>query len=88
MGTVFYQEDFKEILDMCVQFQKEHPNETDHLYYQYIAEMLTFDRGGDISRLLEFEASKGKTDKFYNYWLGRIHLSRYEFEDAREHLQV
>ncbi len=88
MGTVFYQEDFKEILDMCVQFQKEHPNETDHLYYQYIAEMLTFDRGGDISRLLEFEASKGKTDKFYNYWLGRIHLSRYEFEDAREHLQA
>ncbi|WP_421877024.1 OmpA family protein [Marinoscillum sp.] len=88
MGTIFYQEDFKEILDMCVQFEKEFPEETDHLYYKYIAEMLTFDRGGDINRLLEFEASKGKTDKFYNYWLGRIHLSRYEFEDAKEHLQA
>jgi len=88
MGTTFYQEDFKEVLDMSVQFEKDHPKETDHLYYKYIAELLTIDRGGDIQKLFDFEASKGKTDKFYNYWLGRIHLSRYEFDDAKEHLDA
>lgn len=88
MGNVFYQEDFKEVLDLSVQLEKEYPKETDHLYYKYIAELLTIDRGGDVEKLIAFEQEKGKTDKFYNYWLGRIHMGRYEFREAREHLEA
>lgn len=88
MGDVFYQEDFNEVMDLCVQFEKEFPKETDHLYYKYIAELLTIDRAGDIDRLIAFESSKGKTDKFYNYWMGRIRLRRYEFREAKEHLDA
>ena len=88
MGTTFYQEDFKEVLDMSVVLEEQYPKETDHYYYKYIAQLLTIDRGGDLQKLLDLEDEKGKTDKFYNYWLGRIHLSRYEFEDAKEHLDA
>ncbi|MEQ8473852.1 MAG: OmpA family protein [Marinoscillum sp.] len=88
MAVVFYQEDFKEVLDLCVKLEKEYPKEEDHYYYKYITQHLTINRGGDLSDLTDFESSRGKTDKFYNYWLGRIHLSRYEFEDASEHLQA
>lgn len=83
----FYGENFEEALRMYEQLEAEHPKETDHLYFKYIAQLLTTHRGQDIDKLLALEEIHGKHDKFYNYWLGRVHMSRYELELARERFQ-
>lgn len=84
---IFYGEDFKEALRIYEQIEAEHPKETDHLYFKYIAQLLTTHRGQDIDKLLALEEIHGKHDKFYNYWLGRVHMSRYELELAQERFQ-
>jgi hypothetical protein len=83
----FYGENFAEALVLYAQLEAEHPKETDHLYYKYIAELLTTHRGQSMDKLLALEEIHGKHDKFYNYWLGRVHLSRYELDLARERFQ-
>ncbi|REE05560.1 OmpA family protein [Marinoscillum furvescens] len=84
----FYKEDFSEVLDLSVNLEKEHANATEHLYYKNIAAHLTTNRGGDLDDVLKFESTFGKTDIFYNYWVGRIHLYRYEFDEAEKRLRA
>lgn len=83
----FYGEDFKGALKLYEQLEAEHPKEDDHLYFKYIAQLLTTQKGEDIDKLLALEEIKGKHDKFYNYWLGRVHMSRYELDLAQERFQ-
>lgn len=80
----FYDENFQLALEIWAKMEAKYPEEKRHLYNKYIAEHLTNKRGSDLSNLLAFEATKGRSDKFYNYWMGRIHMLRYEFDEARE----
>lgn len=84
----FYEENFMLALEIWAKMETKFPDEQRHLYNKYIAEHLTIKRGSDLSNLLAFEETKGKTDKFYNYWLGRIHMLRYEFKEAKEHFDA
>lgn len=83
----FYDENFENVLDLSDKLEQEYPEETGHIYHKTIAYHL-LNRGREISDLLAFEDSEAKSDKFYNYWMGRVHMSRYELTEAVEHFQA
>lgn len=83
-----YKENFE---DAIVQYDKVLNKKPDHSraqYHQLIAKHLTSFRGHDMSELLAFESTQGHTDKFYSYWMGRVHLMRYEFDLAERHFDA
>ena len=83
-----YREQFSEAIYLYDAILEKHPNNENAQYHKLIAEHLTVKRGEDISDLLAFEDSKGHTDKFYNYWLGRVHYLRYDFHLAKRHFDA
>ena len=83
-----YKEDFKSAIIQFDAILEKHPKNKDAIYHKLIAEHLTIKKGTDISDLIAFEDSKGHSDKFYNYWLGRVHFVRYEFDLAQEHFEA
>lgn len=84
----FFKENFAKALELYNTILDHYPRNHYVQYHQYVAHHLTDGRGSDLSGLKEFEENEGHTDKFYNYWLGRIHYSRYEFELAEEHYKA
>ena len=84
----FFKENFPKALELYQKILDNYPKNHYVQYHQYVAHHLTDGRGEDLSGLKEFEENEGQTDKFYNYWLGRIHHSRYEFDLAVEHFEA
>lgn len=84
----FYREQFPSAILQYDAILQKNPKHTQARYHQLIAQHLTTSRGKDMSELLAFEDSKGHSDKFYNYWMGRVHLLRYEFELAQRHFEA
>ncbi len=84
----FFKENFEKALVLYDSILHRYPKNHYTQYHRYVAHHLTDGRGGDLSGLKEFEENEGHTDKFYNYWLGRIHHSRYEFDLASDHFQA
>jgi outer membrane protein OmpA-like peptidoglycan-associated protein len=78
---------YSEFLDEAgIAYQKvvnEQPGYKDAAYKLEICDLLSGDRDKSLDKILSFEDTYGKTDKFYNYWLGRIYVSRYQYEDAK-----
>ena len=83
-----YREQFSEAISLYDAILEKHPENENAQYHKSIAEHLTSKRGTDISGLLAFEDSKGHSDKFYNYWLGRVHFLRYDFHLAKRHFDA
>ncbi len=83
-----YKENFAEAIWLYDQILAKAPTNEQATYHKLIAEQLTTHRGTDLSELLAFEDSRGHTDKFYNYWLGRVHFLRYEFHLAEKHFEA
>ncbi|MEO9802205.1 MAG: OmpA family protein [Reichenbachiella sp.] len=84
----FFREDFPKALDLYNQLLHDYPKNHYVQYHAFVAFHLSSGRGTEMTALKEYEANEGVTDKFYNYWLGRIHYSRYEFELAEKHFQA
>ncbi|WP_109829944.1 OmpA family protein [Reichenbachiella versicolor] len=84
----FFKENFPKALELYEKILINYPKNHYVQYHQYVAHHLTNGRGTDLTGLQEFEKNEGQTDKFYNYWLGRIHYGRYEFELAEEHFKA
>ena len=84
----FFKENFDKALELYDSILFRYPKNHYTQYHKYVAHHLTEGRGDDLSGLKEFEQNEGHTDKFYNYWLGRIHHSRYEFDLAEEHFKA
>ncbi|MFT6883199.1 MAG: outer membrane protein OmpA-like peptidoglycan-associated protein [Marinoscillum sp.] len=80
----FYNEDYKLALILYNDLEKNFPESTEHLYHKYIVEHLSDNRGGDLSKLLSMEVTKGQEDIYYEYWMGKIYMKRYEFDKASE----
>ncbi len=83
-----YKEDFGSALKQYDYIQLLHPEEESIIYHREIARHLTTGRGSSMEKLLTYEETKGYSDKFYNYWLGRVHFGRYEFDKAKEHFEA
>ncbi|MEO9967110.1 MAG: OmpA family protein [Reichenbachiella sp.] len=84
----FFKEDFSRALSLYTQILENYPKNHYVQYHAFVAYHLSTGRGTDMTALKEYEANEGITDKFYNYWLGRIHYSRYDFDIAEEHFQA
>jgi outer membrane protein OmpA-like peptidoglycan-associated protein len=84
----FFQEDFTKALALYSEIIHDYPKSHYVQYHTFVAEHLSVKRGSDLKLLKEYEINEGHTDKFYNYWLGRIHLKRYEFEIATLHFKA
>lgn len=83
-----YKEQFAEAIVHYDAILRRSPNHERAKYHQLIAKHLTELRGQDLSDLLLFEATQGHKDKFYNYWLGRVHLVRYDFDVSQRHFEA
>jgi hypothetical protein len=84
----FYKEDFESAFTKYNYIRLVNPREKSIDYHREIAYHLTAGRGTDLDFLLSFEGTRGKSDKFYNYWMGRVYFSRYEFQKAKEHFDA
>lgn len=84
----FFKEDFVRALDLYQQLMQDYPKNHYVQYHAFVAYHLSTGRGTEMTALKAYEENEGLTDKFYNYWLGRIHFSRYEFELAEKHFQA
>ncbi|UXX78231.1 OmpA family protein [Reichenbachiella carrageenanivorans] len=84
----FFKENFPKALELYKQILENYPKNHYVQYHSFVANQLSKGRGSDMSSLIEYEKNEGVTDKFYNYWLGRIHYGRYEFELAEKHFKA
>lgn len=84
----FFKENFTKSLELYNLLMEDYPKNHYIQYHSFVAYHLSDGRGSDMSALKEYEENEGITDKFYNYWLGRIHFSRYEFDLAVQHFQA
>ncbi|WP_422358643.1 OmpA family protein [Reichenbachiella sp.] len=84
----FFKENFTKALELYNQLMEDYPKNHYIQYHSFVAYHLSTGRGSDMTALKEYEQNEGITDKFYNYWLGRIHYGRYEFELAEQHFQA
>ncbi|WP_420581393.1 OmpA family protein [Reichenbachiella sp.] len=84
----FFKENFTKALELYTQLMEDYPKNHYIQYHSFVAYHLSTGRGSDMTALKEYEENEGITDKFYNYWLGRIHYERYEFELAEKHFQA
>lgn len=86
--SAFFAENFAKSLDLYDEILKNYPSNHYVQYHRYVAYHLSSGRGKDVDLIYEYEQNEGHVDKFYNYWLGRIHYYRYEFDIAKEHFQA
>ena len=84
----FFREDFAKALELYDKILEQYPKNHYTQYHQYVAYHLTVGRNEPLDNLIEFEKNEGQTDKFYNYWLGRLHYLQYEFDIAKQHFQA
>lgn len=85
---LFYDESFDLAYEAYQVISAKYPEVTEHKYHEQIAYHLSSGRGTSLDELLAYESSMGAKDEFYNYWLGRIHLTRYEFDISISHLRA
>lgn len=84
----FFKENFPKALELYDEILNNYPKNHYVQYHRYVCHQLTVGRGSSLDALREYQLNEGRTDKFYNYWLGRIHHSRYEFEIAEKHFKA
>ena len=79
----FYKEDFTQA-QMALQAVVDlNPNYKDAKYMLEIASLLLKENSTtSLDEILRYKATKGKSDKFYYYWLGRVFSKRYMFTEA------
>ncbi len=78
----FYKEELGNALLIYEKVLKKDPDFKDAEYKAEICSLLTIYREKQIDKLLAFAETHGKADRFYKYWLGRVYVSRYLFEEA------
>lgn len=86
--SVFFAENFDQSFGLYEKILKNYPSDHYVQYHRYVAYHLSKGRGTDVDQIYDYEQKEGKVDKFYNYWLGRIHYERYEFDIAKKHFQA
>ncbi len=81
-GTFFYAENFKEALPLYEEILEKDKNNNLAKYNVEICSLLTYYREKPLDIILSYEKTRGRSDKFYYYWLGRIYMKKYMFEEA------
>lgn len=80
----FYDENLEGALSTYNQILSVNKKHKEALYRAEICSLLTKYRGKSIDKLIRYGSGQGKKDKFYNYWLGRVHYHQNHFTKAIE----
>jgi outer membrane protein OmpA-like peptidoglycan-associated protein len=83
--NALYDEVFATAYNLYKDLSIKYPNDDSFRYHQLISYHLSEGRGTDVSELLAFQKEMGAKDEFYNYWMGRVHFVRYDFDLATDH---
>lgn len=79
---LFYTENF----DLArIEFEEIYitrPTYRDVEYRRELTYFLDGDHNRSLDKLLEFQNTVASNDKFYHYWLGRVFLTKYMFDEA------
>lgn len=86
--STFFHENFEDALVIYDQIISDYAENHYIQYHRDVAYHLSKGRGTDVSKIYNFEENGGRVDKFYNYWLGRIHFDRYEFDASKRHFEM
>lgn len=79
----FYGEDFVAAIEYFEQIEASGRSIKDSEYRLELAYLLLPEnRERSLEKILKFRETKSRSDKFYNYWMGRIYLNRYMFPEA------
>ncbi|MFT4737063.1 MAG: outer membrane protein OmpA-like peptidoglycan-associated protein [Cyclobacteriaceae bacterium] len=84
----FYSELLEEALFEYEIIKTEYPDYKDIMYKAEICSLLTVYREKPIDQLVAYGDTFGKEDKFYHYWLGRVYVREYMYEEARVSFQL
>ncbi len=79
---LFYNENLTDALYAYQQVLEENPSYEDADYKAEICSLLTDYREKPIDDMIAFGNTKGRNDKFYHYWMGRIYVREYMFSEA------
>jgi outer membrane protein OmpA-like peptidoglycan-associated protein len=81
--NLFYSELLEDaLLDYQTVIQIQ-PGYRDAQYKAEICSLLTVYREKPMDQILSFDETFGQRDKFYKYWLGRIYVRKYMYEEAK-----
>lgn len=78
----FYTEELNEALNFYEQILKIDSKHRIAKYRAEICSLLTNYRTKSVDKMLAYAKTQGKKDKFYNYWMGRIHFRQDHFKKA------
>ncbi|REE05558.1 OmpA family protein [Marinoscillum furvescens] len=79
----FYSEDFKAAVTYFEQIESSGKSFKDSEYRLEISLLVQKEnRERSLDKILKFRTTKARSDKFYNYWMGRIYANRYMFPEA------
>ena len=78
----FFAEDFVLARERFEEIIRSEPSFKDSKYRLEICELLTNARNRPLDNFLAYGKTSGRTDKFYNYWLGLVYYDKYEFRKA------
>lgn len=81
----FYEESFVDAIVLFDELISINPKYKDADYRLEICHLLQKEhRERPLDHILSYTETKGKSDKFFNYWMGRIYTNRYMFPEAVE----
>lgn len=79
----FYSEDFKAAASYFEEIEATGKPFKDSEYRLEISLLVQKEnRERSLEKILKFRKTKARSDKFYNYWMGRIYANRYMFPEA------
>ena len=78
----FYTEELDEALEIYEQLLSINSRNYRAKYRAEVCSLLTKYRAKPMDVILSYAKTQGKKDKFYNYWMGRIHYRQNHFKKA------
>ncbi|MFY0599061.1 MAG: OmpA family protein [Cyclobacteriaceae bacterium] len=79
----FYEEDFEDAIVLFNEVIDINSKYKDSDYRLELCSLLIKEnRERPLDQILSYSETRGKKDKFYNYWIGRVYANRYMFPEA------
>ncbi len=78
----FYTEELDKALGLYMEILRVDSRNNLAKYRIEICSLLTKYRNKPIDKIISYANTQGKKDKFYNYWMGKIHFSQNHFKKA------
>ena len=79
----FFEQQYFPALNTYNEILSANANHDRAKYQAELCSLLVKDfRDKPLNTILGYAGTQGKSDRFYDYWLGRIYMSRYRFEEA------